>query len=135
MTTYKSLTSYYGSREFIGAVLRHARTSQGITIRALADTCGFNKSTIVNLEKGAYTPRIDVVQTLANALGISICIGSLDNDIKQLLNEVEKEIKHFTGNLDAYHNTPKVNAIKRAIGEISTYVLLMYAAHYDPIAQ
>lgn len=61
-------------RESLGQLLRMARIEQGISIRDLAERCELSKSTIVNIEKGAFWPRMDIVLKIASTLGKTIAI-------------------------------------------------------------
>lgn len=54
--------------------LHNKRASAGISIRKLADECGLNKDTIVNVENGNNIPRLDIITTIINALGAKLSI-------------------------------------------------------------
>lgn len=56
-------------RESLGQMLRLMRVSKGIAIRTLAEQCGLSKSTVVNIESGAFSPRLDVVAKILDKLG------------------------------------------------------------------
>jgi len=56
----------------IGDNLRAIRQAKGMSIRALAEMIGVSKSTIVNIETGKFSPRYDIVERIAEALGVEI---------------------------------------------------------------
>jgi transcriptional regulator with XRE-family HTH domain len=52
--------------------LRRIREERGLSQRALADRAGVVKSTIYEAEAGRRIPRIQTLEKLADALGVSI---------------------------------------------------------------
>lgn len=58
--------------KMIGLQLRELRQRKGMSIRALAEMIGVSKSTIVNIENDAVSPRYDIVERIADALGVEI---------------------------------------------------------------
>lgn len=56
----------------IGDNLRAIRQAKGVSIRALAELVGVSKSTIVHIETGKFSPRYDIVERIAEALGAEI---------------------------------------------------------------
>jgi len=52
--------------------LRRIREKRGLSQRALADRAGVVKSTIYEAEVGRHIPRIQTLEKLADALGVSI---------------------------------------------------------------
>ena len=56
----------------IGDNLRAIRMAKGVSIRALAELVGVSKSTIVHIESGKFSPRYDIVERIAEALGAEI---------------------------------------------------------------
>ena len=52
--------------------LRRIREERRLSQRALADRAGVVKSTIYEAEAGRHTPRIQTLEKLADALGVSI---------------------------------------------------------------
>lgn len=138
---------FYGTREFIGNCLRIARNSQGLTIRELAEKTGCNKATIVNIEKGSFTPKIDTIHTIATALDVSLRYGALDTEIITTLDLLQNDIikvvqQWYRDNwwsrpadndvlIHRYrHLTPankqNINYLEDELGEIPTFVLLNY---------
>lgn len=57
------------SREELGQLIRGWRVSQGISIRHMAEMADIRPSTVQNVEKGAFTPRLDILQRLMAVLG------------------------------------------------------------------
>lgn len=51
--------------------LRDVRLAKGMSLARLAEKAGVSKLTIVNLEAGRTTPRVETLQRLADALGVS----------------------------------------------------------------
>jgi DNA-binding XRE family transcriptional regulator len=51
------------------------RTQRGYSIRQLAEICELSKSTIVNMEKGRFSPRFEIVDKIAAKLGAEIRIA------------------------------------------------------------
>jgi transcriptional regulator with XRE-family HTH domain len=52
--------------------LRRIREERGLSQRALADRAGVVKSTIYEAEAARHIPRIQTLEKLADALGVSI---------------------------------------------------------------
>jgi transcriptional regulator with XRE-family HTH domain len=52
--------------------LRRIREERGLSQRALADRAGVVKSTIYEAEAGRHIPRIQTLEKLADALGVSL---------------------------------------------------------------
>ena len=67
------------TREELGNQIAQLRKSKGYSIRELADRCEINKATIVNIEKGRFSPRFEIVEKLLNELGAEIIIKRLGN--------------------------------------------------------
>lgn len=56
----------------IGVAVREARQGAGLSIERLAAKSGVSVRTIINVEQGASSPRYDVVERLAEGLGLSV---------------------------------------------------------------
>lgn len=54
--------------------LKDERLRQGISIRKMAELTGMSKSTIINIESGEVSPRIETVYTIAKVLGCEIFV-------------------------------------------------------------
>lgn len=61
-------------RAALGETLRRLRIERSISIRGLADMAGLSPATIVNIEKGSFSPRIDVVNAILSALNCKLTI-------------------------------------------------------------
>lgn len=57
-----------------GQYIKMARVSRGMTVRGFATMCGLSPQTVQNVEGGAYSPRLDIVQKMAAVLGLRITI-------------------------------------------------------------
>jgi DNA-binding XRE family transcriptional regulator len=60
------------TRKTIGAAIREARESQGLSVRQLADKCGIGKNLIIRIEQAKYNYNIDTLTKIAEALGFKI---------------------------------------------------------------
>lgn len=60
------------TRKRIGQQLQDAREEKGISIRALAEQTGLNKSQICRIEAGRLNTGIDAISKLADALGLRL---------------------------------------------------------------
>ncbi|MET3952467.1 XRE family transcriptional regulator [Arthrobacter sp. UYEF36] len=58
-------------REQLGARILQARTSRGLSARALAGLSGISAGTISMVERGLATPRIDTLVTLLRAMNLT----------------------------------------------------------------
>ena len=61
-------------RKSLGAYIKHEREQQGISVRKMAELAGIQPSTVQNVENGAFTPRLDVVQHILSVLGKRLTI-------------------------------------------------------------
>ena len=61
-------------RETLGQYLRLLRVTQNISVRGMAERCELSPSTIQNIEKGAFTPRLDIITKMIAVLGKSLKI-------------------------------------------------------------
>lgn len=57
-------------REVLAQNLRRLRRDRGISQEALADSADIDRSYVSSLERGVYGATIDMVDKLANALGV-----------------------------------------------------------------
>lgn len=62
------------TREELGNTLAEFRKQRGLSIRELAERSEVNKATIVNLEKGRFSPKVETLEKLLNELGAEITI-------------------------------------------------------------
>ncbi|MBI5907018.1 MAG: helix-turn-helix transcriptional regulator [Burkholderiales bacterium] len=65
MTT-SSLRKRFGQR------VRELRKASGLSQEAFADKCGFARSYMSRIERGAENPSLDAIQTLADALRVPV---------------------------------------------------------------
>ena len=63
-----------GDREALGSCLRLMRVARGITVRGLADDCGLSPATVQNIEKGSFSPRLDIVEKILVRMGARMVI-------------------------------------------------------------
>ncbi len=56
--------------DYIGMTIRRLRTEREFTLQALADESGISKSYLGDIEKGRKNPTTDVVEAVAEALGV-----------------------------------------------------------------
>ena len=66
-------------RVLIGARIRDLRTAQNLTQQQLADLAGVTKANICNIERGAYSVGLDVLNKIATALHAEIQLISQIN--------------------------------------------------------
>jgi transcriptional regulator with XRE-family HTH domain len=62
------------TRVELGYILAELRKEKGLSIRSLADKCEMSKSTIVNIEQGRFSPRVEIVDKICSALEAEIYI-------------------------------------------------------------
>ncbi len=56
----------------MGLRLRLLREKRGLSVRALADLAGIGFSTVHRIETGKKKPRLETLEKLAKALGVSV---------------------------------------------------------------
>ncbi|HLA80329.1 MAG TPA: helix-turn-helix transcriptional regulator [Thermoleophilia bacterium] len=56
--------------DYIGLTVRRLRADRGFTLQALADESGVSKSYLGDIEKGRKNPTTDVIEAIADALGV-----------------------------------------------------------------
>lgn len=62
-------------RKSLGAYIKHEREQQGISVRKMAELAGIQPSTVQNVESGAFTPRLDILQKMLAVLGKQLSIN------------------------------------------------------------
>ena len=66
-------SKYRGTIEIrIGSILRRLRVRQQLSVRSLADKCGFSPSFISQVELGQASPSIASTERITSALGITL---------------------------------------------------------------
>lgn len=83
-TVYNLVTCYanerkvpydkYLVREEIGKIIRNARKAKNMTQAALAEQAGLSLQHIVNVERNAFAPRVDILNRLCKVLEIEITL-------------------------------------------------------------
>ena len=53
----------------IGRRIEDLRKQAGLSQRDLAERCGIAQSTVYRIEAGKFSPRLDLLENIANALG------------------------------------------------------------------
>ena len=71
---YELVSADVSDKETLGMILKNMRISSGKSIRDLAKECNLSKTTIVNVENGAYSPRIEIVTKILQKLGAKLTI-------------------------------------------------------------
>jgi transcriptional regulator with XRE-family HTH domain len=56
--------------DYIGLTVRRLRADKDFTLQALADESGVSKSYLGDIEKGRKNPTTDVIEAIADALGV-----------------------------------------------------------------
>jgi transcriptional regulator with XRE-family HTH domain len=64
--------SSQSAESVVGARIREIRTSQGLTLKQLAEKSHLNINTLSLVEKGKTSPSVGTLQQLARALGVTI---------------------------------------------------------------
>lgn len=84
----------------IGEKIRSVRKERGFTQKKLGELCGINEANIRKYELGKQNPKIETIDKIASALGISAfeLMGSDYFDKKYP--EIAKESKEFDGFID-----------------------------------
>jgi len=61
--------------ENIGGLIRKQRKKQGLTLVELCDLSEVSYTTLVKLEKGNPSTRLDILNRVLNALGLKLWVG------------------------------------------------------------
>ena len=61
--------------ENIGGLIREQRKQQGLTLAGLCDLSEVSYTTLVKLEKGNPSTRLDILNRVLNALGLKLWVG------------------------------------------------------------
>lgn len=59
-------------RKKFGSRVRELRKASGFSQEAFADRCGFARSYMSRVERGAGNPSLDAIETIATALDIEV---------------------------------------------------------------
>lgn len=66
--------SIFETRKELGEKIRELRTAKGLSVRSFAESLGLNYSYISKIERGEINTTIDMLSTLAGALGGELAI-------------------------------------------------------------
>ena len=58
----------------IGKEIQNARLEQNISQTALSEMAGVDRKTLYNIEAGAFSARLDVIEKIANELGLTLTL-------------------------------------------------------------
>lgn len=61
-------------RKSLGDAIKGLRILNNVSIRGLASLCGLSKTTIVNIENGDYSPRMEIVTNILEKLNAKLVI-------------------------------------------------------------
>lgn len=88
---YPELVFELNDRQLFGLKIARIRRSKGISIRELAQRSECSPSTIVNIEQGKFSPRVEIVEKILSILGCRLEIveadiieDDLDDDIDDI---------------------------------------------------
>ena len=59
-------------RKRFGSRVRELRKASGFSQEAFADRCGFARSYMSRVERGAGNPSLDAIETIATALNVEV---------------------------------------------------------------
>ena len=77
---YRELVEELNDRQLFGQKMARLRRSKLYTIRELAERSGCAPNTIVNIEQGKFSPRIEIVEQILSVLGAHLEIVIEDDD-------------------------------------------------------
>lgn len=77
---YRELVEELNDRQLFGQRMARLRRSKLYTIRELAERSGCAPNTIVNIEQGKFSPRIEIVEQILSVLGAHLEIVIDDDD-------------------------------------------------------
>lgn len=89
---YRELVEELNDRQLFGQRMARLRRSKLFTIRELAERSGCAPNTIVNIEQGKFSPRIEIVEQILSVLGahLEIVIDDDDDDIDDYLEDLSE---------------------------------------------
>lgn len=77
---YRELVEELNDRQLFGQKMARLRRSKLFSIRELAERSGCAPNTIVNIEQGKFSPRIEIVEQILSVLGAHLEIVIDDDD-------------------------------------------------------
>ena len=91
---YRELVEELNDRQLFGQRMARLRRSKLFTIRELAERSGCAPNTIVNIEQGKFSPRIEIVEQILSVLGAHLEIvmddTEEDDDIDDYLEDLSE---------------------------------------------
>lgn len=91
---YRELVEELNDRQLFGQKMARLRRSKLYTIRELAERSGCAPNTIVNIEQGKFSPRIEIVEQILSVLGAHLEIvmddTEEDDDIDDYLEDLSE---------------------------------------------
>ena len=90
---YRELVEELNDRQLFGQKMARLRRSKLYTIRELAERSGRAPNTIVNIEQGKFSPRIEIVEQILSVLGAHLEIvidEEEDDDIDDYLEDLSE---------------------------------------------
>ena len=89
---YRELVEELNDRQLFGQRMARLRRSKLYSIRELAERSGCAPNTIVNIEQGKFSPRIEIVEQILSVLGahLEIVIDEEDDDIDDYLEDLSE---------------------------------------------
>lgn len=89
---YRELVEELNDRQLFGQKMARLRRSKLYSIRDLAERSGCAPNTIVNIEQGKFSPRVEIVEQILSVLGahLEIVIDDDDDDIDDYLEDLSE---------------------------------------------
>ena len=90
---YRELVEELNDRQLFGQRMARLRRSKLFSIRELAERSGCAPNTIVNIEQGKFSPRIEIVEQILSVLGAHLEIvidDDEDDDIEDYLEDLSE---------------------------------------------
>lgn len=96
----------------IGNRIRVEREKKGLTRAQLAASAGISPAMVSQLESNQAEPSLDTLESISQALGVSICYFLLEQeDVENLLASLNAEVLNLLGD-------PRVQAVLRAVRDL-----------------
>lgn len=96
----------------VGERVRREREKQGLTGAVLAERAGVSAGMISQIENNQAEPSLETLESVANALGVSVCYFLLEQeDVENLLSSLNTDILTLLGD-------PRVQSVLRAVRDL-----------------
>ncbi|HHY26010.1 MAG TPA: helix-turn-helix domain-containing protein [Desulfitobacterium dehalogenans] len=93
----------------IGGRIKREREKSGLKSSTLADKAGVSPSMISQIENDQAEPSLDTLESIAEALGVSVCYFLLEQeDVENLLSSLNPDVLSLLGD-------PRVQSVLRAV--------------------